>query len=144
MKENKTAMHRKKSSITDDRKTSVAKNPFLLLEFDEENYDSSAEPVSSVDEIPETSLTAPVPPNQSRSGGVTFKKVAKAITKQRKWSTVLKVSCKSRRLNQTSPYQDWRMQIFFNWAEANKEFIYRINAIRQLWFHLNTFFCLFL
>ncbi|RMX57582.1 hypothetical protein pdam_00024235 [Pocillopora damicornis] len=90
MKENKTAMHKKKSSITDDRKTSVAKNPFLLLEFDEENYDSSAEPVSSVDEIPETSLTAPVPPNQSRSGGVTFKKVAKAITKQRKWSTVLK------------------------------------------------------
>ena len=94
-------MHKKKSSITDDRKTSVAKNPFLLLEFDEENYDSSAEPVSSVDEISETSLTAPVPPNQSRSGGVTFKKVAKAITKQRKWSTVLKVSCKSRRLKPT-------------------------------------------
>ena len=101
MKENKTAMYKKKSSITDDRKTNVAKNPFLLLEFDEENYDSSAEPVSSVDEIPETSLTAPVPPNQSRSGGVTFKKVAKAINKQRKWSTVLKVSCKSRRLKPT-------------------------------------------
>ena len=29
-------------------------------------------------------------------------------------------------------------------TKTNKEFIYRINAIRQLWFHLNTFFCLFL
>ncbi|XP_022803352.1 cAMP-dependent protein kinase regulatory subunit-like [Stylophora pistillata] len=90
MKENRTGMHEKRSSIPNYRRTSVVTNPFLLSEIDEESYDSSSEPISNADKLPKTSQTAPLLQKQTRGGGVSFKSVAKAITKQRNWSTVLK------------------------------------------------------
>ena len=111
MKENRTGMHEKRSSIPNYRRTSVVTNPFLLSEIAEESYDSSSEPISNADKLPKTSLTAPLLQKQTRGGGVSFKSVAKAITKQRNWSTVLKVSCKPRWINQVSSDHGWRMQM---------------------------------
>ena len=83
---------KKKSSTTDVRKSarraSGVTNPFLLPDFDEEHFDPSAEQARSAKEV----TTAPSTLWQKQAkGGVSFKKVAKAITKQRKWSSVLKV-----------------------------------------------------
>ncbi|CAH3175808.1 unnamed protein product, partial [Porites evermanni] len=82
---------KKKSSTTDVRKSarraSGVTNPFLLPDFDEEHFDPSAEQARSAKEV----TTAPSTLWQKQAkGGVSFKKVAKAITKQRKWSSVLK------------------------------------------------------
>ena len=92
MKDKIVGSSKKKASTTNVRSTSrrpsSVTNPFLLPEFDEENYDPTAEPASTLDEV-----TKSVPKScQTQSGkAVSFKKVAKAITKQRKWSSVLKV-----------------------------------------------------
>lgn len=75
---------------------SLATNPFLLPDFDEENYDPSVEPAKSgANEVTKPAPAATVWQKQSGNGGVSFKKIAKAITKQRKWSTVLKVNNRS-------------------------------------------------
>ena len=83
---------KKKSSATDVRKSarraSGVTNPFLLPDFDEDNFDPSAEQARNAKEV----TTAPSRLWQKQAkGGVSFKKVAKAITKQRKWSSLLKV-----------------------------------------------------
>lgn len=93
MKDKTTGSSKKKSSTTDERpsarRPSNVINPFLLPEFDEENFDPSTETAPSFNEVPKAVPTL----WQRQSGGaVSFKKVAKAITKQRKWSTVLKVN----------------------------------------------------
>ena len=70
------------------RRTSNVVNPFLLPEFDEENYDPSTESGPNFNEEMGSTLA---PTIWQKGGGVSFKKVAKAITQQRKWSNVLKV-----------------------------------------------------
>ncbi|KAL9967240.1 hypothetical protein ACROYT_G025424 [Oculina patagonica] len=95
MKDKITGSSKKRSSTTDVRPsgrrpsnaTNVT-NPFLLPEFDEEHFDPSTE--SAAPSVNEVTKTAPTIWQKQFGGGVSFKKVAKAITKQRKWSTVLK------------------------------------------------------
>ena len=72
------------------RRASNVLNPFLLPEFDEENYDPRSESAPSVNEE-----TKSAPTIRQKGGGMSFKKVAKAITQQRRWSNVLKVMFKS-------------------------------------------------
>ena len=90
MKDKISGPSKKKASSTDvrpsGRRQSNVINPFLLPEFDEENYDPRTESAPSVDEE-----TKSAPTIRQKGGGVSFKKVAKAITQQRKWSNVLKV-----------------------------------------------------
>ena len=97
MKEKTTGSSKKRPSTTDVRpsirRPSTVTNPFLLPEFDEENYDPSAEPAPSVNEV--TKSAQPTIWQKQSGGGVSFKKVAKAITQQRKWSSVLKVNIRS-------------------------------------------------
>ncbi|XP_068760054.1 uncharacterized protein [Montipora capricornis] len=81
----------KRRSISDDhssyRKQSGCTNPYFLPEYDEEDYDSIAEPGSNKTEAAKDSSKS----GQKQLGGpLSFKTVAKAITKQRKWSNVLK------------------------------------------------------
>ena len=83
---------KKKSSATDLRKsvrrTSGVTNPFLLPDIDKEIFDPNAEQARSAKEV----TTAPSTLWQKQAkAGVSFKKVAKALTKQRKWSSLLKV-----------------------------------------------------
>ena len=83
----------KRLSISDDhssyRKQSGCTNPYFLPEYDEEDYDSIAEPGSNKTEAAKDSSKS----GQKQLGGpLSFKTVAKAITKQRKWSNVLKVT----------------------------------------------------
>ena len=85
---------KKRSSTTDVRPSArkpsgVANRPFLLPDFDEENYDPDAESALSAKEV--TKAVPTIWQKQSQRGTISFKKVAKAITKQRNWSTVLKV-----------------------------------------------------
>lgn len=90
MKDKITGPSKKKASSIDvrpsGRRPSNVVNPFLLPEFDEENYDARTESAPSVNEE-----TKSAPTIWQKGGGVSFKKVAKAITQQRKWSNVLKV-----------------------------------------------------
>ena len=92
MKDRTTGSSRKKPSATDvrpsGRRPSSITNPYLLPEFDEENYDPTAAPTPSANEVPKA---VPTLWQKQAGGAMSFKKVAKAITKQRKWSSVLKV-----------------------------------------------------
>ena len=112
---------KKKSSTTDvwksARRASGVTNPFLLPDFDEENFDPSAEQArSAAKEV----TTAPSTLWQKQAkGGVSFKKVAKAITKQRKWSSVLKVIDPFSVINAFNyvnllPSPDWLITATFN------------------------------
>ena len=93
MKDKVTVSSKKKPSTTEvrpsGRSPSGITNPFLLPEFDEENYDPTTEAVPSTNE--DFTKALPTIWQKQRGGPVSFKKVAKAITKQRKWSNVLKV-----------------------------------------------------
>lgn len=93
MKDKITGSSKKKASSIDvrpsGRRQSNVTNPFLLPEFDEENYDPRTESAPSVNEV---TKSAPTIWQKQSGGGVSFKKVAKAITQQRKWSNVLKVN----------------------------------------------------
>lgn len=60
--------------------------PFLLPEFDEEDYDPRTKSGPNINEEARSAPTI-----WQKGGSVSFKKVAKAITQQRKWSNVLKV-----------------------------------------------------
>ena len=100
MKEKTTASSKKKPSVTDerpsDRRLSNITNPYLLPEFDEENYDLTVAPTPSATEVPKT---VPTVWKKQSGGALSFKKVAKAITKQRKWSSVLKVKSNFKKVN---------------------------------------------
>ena len=91
MKDKITASFKKRKSSVDERpsgrRQSIVNNPFLLPEFDEDNYDPRTESAPSVNEETKSAPTI----WQKGGGAVSFKKVAKAITQQRKWSNVLKV-----------------------------------------------------
>jgi len=90
MNDKKTASYKKKKSAIDERpsgrRQSNVINPFLLPEFDEENYDPRTESEPSINDE-----TKSAPAIWQKREGVSFKKVAKAIAQQRKWSNVLKV-----------------------------------------------------
>lgn len=92
IKDRTTGSSRKKSSATDvrpsGRRVSSITNPYLLPEFDEENYDPTTARTPSANEVPKA---VPTLWQKQAGGAMSFKKVAKAITKQRKWSNVLKV-----------------------------------------------------
>ena len=82
----------KRPSVADDYssygKQSGVTNLYLLPECDEEDYDPKAElPSNEIETIKETVQ----PGHKQTAGPFSFKKVARAITKQRKWSTLLKV-----------------------------------------------------
>ena len=70
------------------RRSSGVTNPYLLPEFDEENYEPIAKPLPSTNEI---TKEAPSVWQKQTGGPMSFKRVAKAITKQKTWSSVLKV-----------------------------------------------------
>ncbi|XP_067022888.1 cyclic nucleotide-binding domain-containing protein 2-like [Acropora muricata] len=81
----------KRPSVADDYssygKQSGVTNLYLLPECDEEDYDPKAElPSNEIETIKETVQ----PGHKQTAGPFSFKKVARAITKQRKWSTLLK------------------------------------------------------
>lgn len=82
----------KRPTVGDDYssygKQSGVTNLYLLSEYDEEDYDPKAElPSNEIETIKETVQ----PGHKQTAGALSFKKVAKAITKQRKWSTLLQV-----------------------------------------------------
>ena len=61
----------------------------MLPEYDEEAY----EPQTSPKDVPEETPKGQMDRQNLRNkvGAMSFKKIAKAITKQRKWSNILKV-----------------------------------------------------
>lgn len=69
------------------KQSGVTDLPFLP-EYDEEDYDPKAESASNaIETIKETVQ----PRHKQTAGPLSFKRVVKAITKQKKWSTLLKV-----------------------------------------------------
>ena len=78
------------SDMPSGRKNSSISNPFLLPDFDDETYEPLPQHLQGTgDGLGRQAATG----RRKNSGvGVSFRKVAKAITQQRKWSSVLKVN----------------------------------------------------
>ena len=81
------AKKEERSRSCEDRRQSTI-NPYMLPEFDEETYDHAV-----TQEPPGETPSGTDRQNlRNKTGVMSFKKIAKAITKQRKWSNILKAS----------------------------------------------------